>query len=158
MVTNTPTYGFPYPDNTDQVKAAVKTIPQSLAQQVEATLAALYAGGIPGAGWTALPYAANWADVGGGNQAGRYMKWGSEVIVEAYPIRNVSASGAAATIATLPAGFRPLAAVTPFSNMQNAGGAFALNQIQVLTTGAIVISNSVAAGTAVPLYGRFHVN
>lgn len=98
----TPTYGLPYPNDTDTLKAAVKDIPKSLALAVESTVAALM--GAPAAtAWAAPVLSGTWVNFGGGLQTVRYRKVNGEVHVEG-TVRN-GVDGTA--IFTLPVGFRP---------------------------------------------------
>lgn len=57
--------------------------------------------------WTALPYAAGWADYGGGHPAGQYMRLNGFLYIRGL-IKRTGANAAIATpIFTLPVGFRP---------------------------------------------------
>lgn len=141
----TPIYGWPYPIGTDQLQDAVSTIPQDLATDMENTIAALYAGGVPGAGWANLPLAANWTV----NAACRYTKYGSRVYVEGYMNRatSVFASGGAFTTA-LPAAFRPLA-LHYAPALVSVGGTLNLAMVVLNTTGILNLLNNAAANVAV---------
>lgn len=152
MSANTPIYALTYPTSGDPL-ANVRGAMQELATDVESTLAALFAGGVPGAGYTAFPYAANWGNPGAPFQNGRYMKYGNTVVLEMYPIRSVSASGALSTIGQLPVGYRPINTYN-FPVVNNAGGTLTLNNVEVrgtttATPGFVVLTNTVAVGTAI---------
>lgn len=108
-------------------------------------------------GWITPSYATNWGDVGGGFQARRYRRIGSMVRLEGYALRASTSSGATATILTLPSGFRPLASQV-IQMSQNSGGVISGNQVYVDSSGNVIVSNSVAAGVAVPIYGEFYVD
>lgn len=145
MPGTTPQYGFTYPIATDPLDDAVSAIPQTLATDVENTLLSLYGGGIPGAGWTNLPLAANWTV----NAASRYSKSGARVYVEGYTNRATSsfASGGALTTA-LPAGYRP-AALHYAPALVSVGGTLNLAMIQLNTSGILNVLNSGGAAIAV---------
>jgi hypothetical protein len=55
--------------------------------------------------WTALPYGANWTDLGAGYQVGQYRKIGDIVYLRGSVMQSATAS---LVIATFPVGFRPL--------------------------------------------------
>jgi hypothetical protein len=105
--------------------------------------------------WTAFPYAANWADIAGGWQTGRYRKvrW-NRVRVEFFALRSTSASGADAIIGTLPAGFRPLAFQGIGQLWLNAG-AYAPNTVYVNSSGQVKTSVSSTVGNSVPVFTEF---
>lgn len=158
MTGNTPLYGWPYPTGVDRLDAAVTSIPQSLATAIENTLASLYAGGVPGAGWVNFPWAANWASVSG---QGRYTKYGSRVWVDAYGLRSTSSFASGGVIGTLPVGYRPSqVAVRPC--MANNGGTLTPALAQVNTDGTITVAPSglaaIPAGAAALLTFDFPTN
>lgn len=159
MTGATPLYGWTYPTGVDRLDAAVTTIPQSMATDIENTLAALFAGGVPGAGWANLALAANWSQVAGygvGTQT-RYTKYGSRVYVDGYGIRATSIAAAGSTVLTLPVGFRPAAKITRPTVINN-GGTLSANLLDIATTGLVTTGLAVPVGAAMPLVFDFPVN
>lgn len=147
MPDTTPTYGLPYPNSTDTLQDAVQDIPQSLAEQIEATLAA-WGGVVSPSAWTAMPYAASWAQPAGFTGMRGYSKIGTRVYVDTYAQRSGSASVAGATLATLPAGFTPPGSVIrPSIRSDTGAGVF----VTVTSAGAVSINVSIPAGVSVPL-------
>lgn len=104
--------------------------------------------------WTALPYATNWADAGFGWQAGQYRRLDDILELRGLCARSTSASGATATIATLPAGFRPVANNGIGDAYYPAAGGAAATQVYVTAAGLIVTSVSVPAGDFVRFNAR----
>lgn len=110
--------------------------------------------------WAALPYAASWSDFGTGSgvtyRAGQYrMKAGDVFLRGVAKYAGSIASGAQATIATLPAGFRPSVAEPFLVSAQTetgAGGSGWWGRVDVLSTGAIVVTNNEAAATPNPTW------
>lgn len=88
--------------------------------------------------WIALPLntAGAWADFGSGQQAAEYKKVGDIVFVRGFVKRT---SGGDATIATLPAGYRPLAT---YNCIVAGDDAFA--RIGFATDGTIVLNEGTA--------------
>lgn len=145
----TPLYGWPYPIAADPLDDAVSVTPQAMATAMENTLAALYAGGVPGAGWITFPWAASWSNHGSLN-GGQYSKYGSKVYVDAYGIRATSSFASGGVVGTLPAGYRPTRALPPTRPVLiNSGGTFTIGYASVATTGAISVTTS--AGAAIPV-------
>lgn len=161
MTANTPLYGWPYPTGPDRLDAAVTTIPQSMATAIENTLASLFAGGVPGAGWTNFPWATNWATVSGQN-GGRYTKYGSRVYLDMYGIRSTSSFASGGIIGTLPSGFRPTIVPIVRHCVVNNGGTLTHALATIALNGDIKIDVSAAAaipvGAAVLLTHDFPVN
>lgn len=137
----TPVYGWPYPVSTDRLDDAVTTIPHDLALAMETTLASLYAGGVPGAGWINIPWAANWSSV---SSQGRYTKYGSRVYVDTYGLRATSSFASGGTVYTMPAGYRP-SQVAVRQCLVNNGGTFTHATAKFNTDGTVVVDTSAAA-------------
>lgn len=146
MTGATPVYGLPYPTTTDTVKAAIQTIPQSLATQLETTLQGF--GGIanPG-GWTAPTLSSPFGNFGGGFRTVRYRKVGNLVVVQG--LLGVTAGTAASAVPfTLPVGFRPLQ--NHIFGTYWSGGIF---RWDVNTAGQLVAGAALAVGNFVALEG-----
>lgn len=109
--------------------------------------------------WIAFPYAANWADVGSGWQAGRYrlLPGLNKVRVEFYAVRSSTNSGVDAIIGTLPAGFRPLA-LQVLGALQASGGVYAVDGIYINSSGQIITKNTVLVAGSVPLFAEFFID
>lgn len=146
MTGATPAYGLPYPTASDRLDAAVTTIPQSLATQLETTLQGF--GGIanPG-GWTAPALSAPFGNFGAGFRNVRYRKVGNLVVVQGV-MGVTGAIGASAVPFTLPVGFRPLQSHICCSFWSS--GAF---RWDVNNTGQLVTGSALAVGQFVSLDG-----
>lgn len=152
MPGTTPNYGFHYPIGTDRLDAAVTTIPQQLATDVENTM--LGWGGIaaPGA-WIALPgLAAGWANLGAPYQVAQYRKVGQAVYIRGELSRSGTNYVAGATIATLPVGFRPLATNIWASDAGGAHIQLSLTAAGLLTAASAVNIGGSMALTSPPLW------
>lgn len=106
----TPSYGLPYPNDTDSLKAAVKDIPKALALAIEGIVAALT--GAPGPAWVAYTptIGSETGALGAGNTAtGEYLVIGRLVYWRATV--NIAAVGSASNALRvgIPAAF-PMAA------------------------------------------------
>jgi hypothetical protein len=106
--------------------------------------------------WNTFAYSdANWSNPAG-FQAGRYKRENGEVTLQAYPVRNATASGANAVVGNLPAGFRPPADFT-VPGVTNTGGTITPQLVTIKSNGDVVISISVA-NAAVPLFLKIPTN
>lgn len=140
----TPTYALPYPIATDRLDAAVTTIPQSLAQQIEATIAALGGVAAPGA-WQTPTLAGGVTNLGSGFALARYRKALNTVKCRG-TLSFASGASAGVTLFTLPVGFRP-SATSPAGHLIfpcSSGIGFA--RVDVMSTGAVVLQSAFAAG------------
>lgn len=100
----TPVYGLTYPVDGDSLSAAVKTIPQQLATDVESTIAGLSGLPAPGA-WTNATLTNGWLALVGGWHTPGYRKVGTRVT-----LRGAVANGSSGFAAfVLPVGSRPTA-------------------------------------------------
>lgn len=103
----------------------------------------------PSTDWDALPYATNWGDAGFGWTPGQYRRVDDDLHIQGLSARSISASGATATIATLPPLFWP-PAIQPLGDAYyTAGGTSAATQLYLTATGNIVTSVSIPAGAYV---------
>lgn len=124
MTGATPAYGLPYPTASDRLDAAVTTIPQSLATQIESTLQGWGGIAAPGA-WVSIgaagapAFGAGFGNFGGGFSAVQYRKVGSQLFIRGLIVTN-TAQAADAAMFTLPVGFRPLASQL-FTTQRAAG-------------------------------------
>jgi hypothetical protein len=92
-------------------------------------------------------FAANFADNGGGDQVCQYRKVGDEIQIRGVAV-STGATGAGATIFTLPVGFRPPAT----QSYKTAIGGFAPEVVQVRANGLVVCIPALpGAGTTVYL-------
>lgn len=152
MTGTTPHYGLTYPTAGDQVKDAISTIPEQLANDLESTL--LGFGGIAAPGsWTAPSYGTGWVDWSDVTtvELCRYRKIGVEVIVEGFCQRT---SGAGTAIMTLPAGFRPSKAIQRAEAVINSA---TVGIVSVSAAGVVSLSG-VTNGQSVALFVRFFVD
>ena len=82
--------------------------------------------------WTALSFVNSWVNAGSTNELAHFRKIGNLVIVE-----GIIESGTAIIVATLPAGYRPLATINGPATMTSGGvtviGYWALSSAGVLT-------------------------
>lgn len=143
MTGATPNYGLTYPTGTDRLDAAVTTIPQQLATDVENTLLGFGGVAAPGA-WITMPtLAAGWANLGAPYQVAQYRKVGQAVYLRGTLTRSGSAYVALATICTLPVGFRPLATNIMAVDVSGTHG-----QLAVKADGSVYCGVAVAIGAA----------
>lgn len=84
--------------------------------------------------FTGLTFATGWANYGGGWRAGQYMKDRSSFVHLRGLVQRTS--GASATIATLPTGYRPTATEGPFAVDSNGAHAW----VEIQTDGDIVLT------------------
>ena len=104
--------------------------------------------------WIAATLAAGWTNTGGGYTGARYRLVGDVVELEGL-VSATSAKSALATVLTLPAGFRPQAAVGYWDIANSAG---AVLRFDVLSTGVVRTLFAISAGVNVSLHGvRFSV-
>lgn len=157
MPGTTTLYGLTYPLTGDTL-ASGRSTAQQLAEDVESTLAAF--GGIAApTSWAGVSYAANWADLGFGWTVSRYRKVGaSNCRVEIATTRSTSASGADATIGTLPGGFRPTAGIQFLPGVIVTGAALTTTVISVTTAGVVATSISVPSGSSVLAAGSISLD
>lgn len=152
MVSTTPLYGLPYPDNSDQLKAAVKSIPQSLAEQVESSLAGFGGAASPGS-WQTPTFGTGWAAWSDtANELVRYRKIGTEVTVNGLCRRT---SGTSVTMFTLPVGYRPTRSTWRFAQSQSVMGLCI-----IATSGNVDISipGGVTNGNYVSIWAVYHTD
>lgn len=143
MTSTTPVYGLPYPDNTDTLRAATKTIPQSLAQQLETTLQSF--GGVANPGGWLTPTLAVGSNLAGGYALVRYRKVGNTVKLRG-TINLGAAVAAGGVLMTLPVAYRPSgtspAGTVIFVCMATAGA----TRVEVNSAGQVTVPNGVGGG------------
>lgn len=146
MPGTTPVYGLTYPIGSDRLDAAVTTIPQQLAEDVESTIAGF--GGIAAPGsWQTPSYGSGFASLGFGNTDPEYRKVGTCVWLRGVATTSTT-QGANATVLTLPSGYRPLAQEV-FLQMNNTGPA----QVNVEANGEVSVVAGLASSGWVSLSG-----
>lgn len=140
MPGTTPTYGLHYPIGTDRLDAAVTTIPQQLATDVENTIQSLGGIAAPGA-WTS-PALSGVQNLGSGFVPAGYAKTANWVELVG-TIQGIGAGAVAVgtTPFILPVGFRPL------TNHVFACGGDGFKRVDVNSSGAVIINTALVAGT-----------
>jgi hypothetical protein len=139
----TPIYALPYPISTDTLKAATQAIPQSLATQVESTIAAL--GGVAAPGAWQTPTLLVGTNLAGGFALARYRKILNTVRARG-TLSFPAGVAAGATLFTLPVGFRPSSTSPAGSLIFGSTSGLGHARIDVMTTGAFILQNALAAG------------
>jgi len=94
------------------------------------------------ANWTALPFAAGWADYGGGFQPCQYMKRNGFLYIRGLVKRTGANVAALTPICTLPAGFRPQASLAYAVSASPTGVGEAGHAVFVDSAGNVSISTA----------------
>lgn len=158
MTSATPLYGLPYPTPTDAASQVPAHI-QSLAQQVESTIAGF--GGIAapsawltvGGGGGAVGYGAGWAAYGGGFWDLQYRKVGAMVYLRGLTKRTgvpfAAGGGVGSPMITLPVGYRPVATRLVYvANIDGGAG-----RVDVQADGTVIVNSAANTGSFVSLSG-----